>query len=229
MRSLLAVLAAACCTLPAQAKIVTYEYTAEITRLIANDYYSDAHDVSSISITPRPITLGDKITGRFSIDTANTDIRYFNNLDIAVYGSSPNPVRPSTTINDSWGWTGEPWTGYYTITNAKNYQTFDRFEVVHSMSNGGPQVQVVLTDPSATVFAHRGPPADLDLADFAQAEARLFYGAWPEVNGIRTVGVYSTLTGLQRLAPVPEPETYAMLLAGMAVVVAARRRSIKAA
>lgn len=230
MRSILLALAAACCTLPARAEIVVYEYTAYINRLVINDYWSDAYDVSSISVLPQPLTLGDKVTGRISFDTTPREILYFNDIDLAYYGSSPSPVASSVTFNDSWGWTGPKQTGMYEVANARNYRTSDQFIFGVSLWNNGPSLQLNLTDPTATAFAHRGPPANLDLADFADAYVYIHEGFWPYVDDdIRDVGVYARLTGLTRVAAVPEPETYAMLLAGMAVVAGARWRRRSAA
>ena len=73
---------------------------------------------------------------------------------------------------------------------------------------------ISLFDFSGTAFDHGGVPTSLTLSSFDYAAYELYY--FLPTGGY--VSIQSTMTALTPAAAVPEPETYAMLLAGIALL-----------
>jgi hypothetical protein len=211
----------------AQAAILTYEYTAVIDTLQKTTESDGDHgvmvDVNSTSLVfGQPITKSEVVHGQIKFDT---------NSWINPYYSTPTATNYSSFFNLPYiefaaGSFGHkvPY-GYTGFVNVKNTPTGDEFNTSFSLSSGwgGRSLGLSFTDPTGSVFSSTQIPTSLNLSDFASAN---FFFSYADNGYLTRVEVGGHLTSLQLIsAPVPEPTTISMLLAGMGLIgVAARKK-----
>ncbi|HEX8609717.1 MAG TPA: PEP-CTERM sorting domain-containing protein [Telluria sp.] len=230
MRKLIVAVAAACCALSAHAKILTYEFSGPITRIEHEGYGGVYTDVSSTSLTPIPVSIGTTFTGRFQFDTDALRVGYSG--DTATYSDDGYGVDKYSTYKNSrllldngkWVSAGHDEKGMHLIqvTNGTSGSP-DQF-MARTMFGDTGGLWLYLNDPSATVFSGKGFPLKLDLSKFSEHYGFAALQAAPNDDGVSYIYLRSNVTSLSLVTAVPEPSSYAMLLAGMAVVGAVYRR-----
>ena len=188
--------------------------------------------------------------GSFSVDK-NGVVDGFNELDLSKTFSSVNPIALTFTVAHS-GATGTPYDVYEAITN-RTTLTFTDFHLQITEPGGAPTHGVVfnsfdptdsewgpdftpsfaLDSPSKaqpSPFQHTGP-RDLnftgELKPGATAGESYFSLNMPDPGAGNTYTF--TLTQTPTVGVVPEPETYALMLAGLGLVGFMARRKKPAA
>jgi hypothetical protein len=104
---------------------------------------------------------------------------------------------------------------------ADGYMAGDRFEVfANGLSLG------LTSQPSG--FGDYTADFDAAIGDARWSSGRFLLGAGQyEITGIATLSPFGSGGGAVQIAPVPEPETYALMGAGLLVLVVRRRKSRK--
>jgi len=208
----------------AHAAVVTYNFTATVAAIdetLPPAYTSTLKDLSTL--TGMAVALGQEIHGSFSYDTAmGLNVNYqpppetsgtyllYNDPNNATTIIAPDVfARPQEVIygtnllqiaNDATTFFGGDTLSLSTTVMAPDFSSF----------NGS----ISLFDFSGTAFDHGGVPTSLRLSSFNYAAYELYYFL-PTGGYVR---IESAITALTPAAAVPEPETYAMLMAGLALI-----------
>lgn len=131
----------------------------------------------------------------------------------------------------SFGAEGSAWSDTFEFTLTESavfkvtdaYLSGDQFAVYNFGSLLG------LTSAPTTTGDSIGGDYDAAFADPRWSSASFVLGAGSyQITGLATLSPFGTGGAAVQLAPVPEPETYAMLGAGVAALMLARRRKQKA-
>ena len=218
----------------AHAAVVTYNFTATVASIreaLPPAYTSTLRDQSTL--TGMTVSVGQAIHGSFSYDTAmGLDAIYqpapeasgtyllYNDLNNTTKITAPTVfARPQEVIdetnllqiaNDATTFAGGDILALSTTVMAPDFSSFNS--------------TISLYDFSGKAFDHGGVPTALNLSSFNYAGYELYY--FPPTGGY--VRIQSTMTALTPAAAVPEPETYAMLMAGLALIGWRGRRAGKA-
>ncbi|WP_229477237.1 PEPxxWA-CTERM sorting domain-containing protein [Massilia rubra] len=233
MKYIAALLSAYALSLPAQAALQVYEFTASVTGL------GDVRALQWVqSIRGKQegtvISVGDRIVGRFNYDNTAKAVDYVDNW---------LPHRDATT----YYYTPETSpTNFFTFTVLKSGQTVRvgdantptsgmAFEDANpndagvtdvlSMNGGGLDGDLVslnFSGLSANWVSNGGIPAHLSLSDMASANIQHDYGNFSDGR----IFLRANITSLNEvlITPVPEPGTWAMLLAGLGILGFSARR-----
>ncbi|MDQ1924034.1 PEP-CTERM sorting domain-containing protein [Massilia pseudoviolaceinigra] len=233
MKYIAAAITALVLTVPAQAALQVYEFTASVSGLGDVRALTWAQSVSGRQ-EGSVISLGDRIVGRFAYDTTAKSTfnsgEWFPNPDTNTYfySSAPSPanfftftILPSghtVRVGDanapvsSMSFTdGKP-----NIANMTDVLSF-RSEVFNGESNS-----LNFTGSTANWVSNGGLPGHLSMADMGSASLHHDYY---KPGGGRIL-LNATITSLNEIAitPVPEPGTWAMLLAGLTILGFSARR-----
>jgi hypothetical protein len=209
---------------PADAGVITFNFTATFTSV------QDTGDVSTLPNLAAGLVVGQSISGSFSYDTS---IAGFNTgANTSYNGATLSATLPSGVVSSG------PSTTTTTIQhNALADQLFLSASLIFS-SLVGPDLEtlgaVSLYDPTGTAFSSVDLPTSIDLNTFSsktytvQEDAYYIYSVAPDTN-IGFVGsrfINFDLTSLS-VAAVPEPSTWALMLVGFAGIgfMAYRRKS----
>lgn len=227
---LLAILAA---TFPAKAEVLTFNFTGAITTVEVND-----QNTTSSSLNGTSISVGHTIKGTFSYDT-KTPVGVAEPWKVG-YWSNGSPNNFGFTIDQS-GFSFQQSSSAYSTNPAIYYENYsgssvtmrtlvERFDLKNYAWNDAfalfftshPDSSMPLTPSMLTSVS---PTAFLDRT----FRYRYSNYAIPTATGsASSLQVNGTITSLQLVTqPVPEPATYAMLLAGLASIglVAHRRQA----
>ena len=199
----------------AHAEILTFQYTAKVSNIEEND-----NAVQSSSFAGGQISLGDSMTGTITYDTAlpvvsrydygfSTDITYnpLNSLELSMQ-------IPTGGVNFE--------ANYYTFAGTSYHPKGSSYTDTFSagayrylyMPNGGMSQEVLVVafgDSTHTKFSDNIP--GLNALGFDSNSIRYQY-----VGQQKSLNLQGTITDLRAIQSVPEPETYAMLLAGLSLL-----------
>lgn len=241
-KAIIALAAGLAMTLPAQAEVITFNFTATVSSI----QEIDAPGWPQVGQTGGSqaggsIALTDRVVGTFSFDTAAPSQPVWGwdaSGNLITYTPDPESSEPS-----EYSYNGVP--GQHTLTFSIGNGA-DTFYMDGSTSSqlrldnrastdmlalavgglGRSFGEVGFYDYSATVFANGVLPMQLSLSDFGAAG--LAYSFIRASDG-KFVLLGAAIDSVTLASSVPEPQTYAMLLAGLAIFgVAARRRSRRA-
>ena len=218
MRKIALLLAGLICSLSAHAEFVTFEYTGIINTLRE---YSGTRDkaVASSNIVPGSVRVGDSYHGSFTVDTGVQP--YVGSAPGSAFYFDWTGVSPRATdfIMDKSG------TSISTPNITTVYVVNGTYDSVYIGAASGLFSSFTLgfTDLTGTALSGLAIPLAYDLDAWYTAEAGM---TWSTADGSARVMMNGMLTSITRVSPVPEPATYALFLAGVALVsgVAARKR-----
>ena len=211
---------------PAMAAVQTYTFTSVIDRLWTYDKASDKiTNVTSAFSLSQPISIGERLTGKLTYDSSapltianigfeGTHYGYYPALQsLAVSGFSFSAaVKNIGTLSAQIG--NDSPSGYDTIyLNGSNRAEDNSFEML----------RLFLFDRTGSIFNSTSLPPSLTspLLTYKQFEYAIVS---PNGNQVQLSGSVINLT---QLAPVPETETYALMLAGLGVMgFVARKKAI---
>lgn len=209
----------------AKSELVTYEYTTTITSL--THYLRDTGEIAiqQISLPVGNIAVGDVVKGRFTFDTDWGALDYYpyGTPEWAMYGGDGGHVSATFAqgLNFSTSRAGVD------VFNNTSSNMIDEFDM-----SGGEDLGVPFGDPSHIVsISFVDPSAQvLDSVEISEASPLLnaAYGSFSYiyttqflVDRIRAQGA---LTDLRLVSNVPEPRTYLMLAAGLALLAWRRKQ-----
>lgn len=226
---LLALFSSLLVSVSAHATMVTYNYTATVYFIYNYDYTKPAPlTPGSITLNDGVIGLGDVLHGQFSYDTA-TPLHANPNAYGATYiGAAP---QISSTAQFSGGVTFASTPG----AAKANIQIYDNNEYLHDYlwldaysGSGADERALTFNFASEDESVLNGKTIPASLSGF---DRRFMYFS----GALSPSSFYEVLAGIDSLTPVatavPEPETYAMLLAGIGLVgwTASKRKKAAAA
>ncbi|WP_229219195.1 PEP-CTERM sorting domain-containing protein [Duganella sp. BJB1802] len=223
MRRFALVLLGLFCAASAHAELITFEYTGTINTLReSNLAVTVSHSVVSSKMVAGGVRVGDDFHGAFVIDTSIP-------LDsgtpgVARYMPSPNsPAAPASYMTfDKTG------TSVSSLFGAPSINVFHAAGSSDSIfiapqSLGISSIFFWFNNPGSTILSDLSIPSNFNLNAWFNANAGLSVYDWANDRSLNMSGM---LTSITKVSAVPEPESYAMLLAGLALVsgVAARRK-----
>ncbi len=144
----------------------------------------------------------------------------------AAYAMAGAPYGMNVVFNDG---TAEALDDSFNVLVSNNLGGWDWFGTLAQNAGGSKALGLTLIDFSGGVFASDGLPlplggltlADFDSAQFVyEANAGILQGH---------LDAFTCTTGCAAMNPVPEPETYALMLAGLLAVGAQLRRCRRSA
>ncbi|MGV7208690.1 PEPxxWA-CTERM sorting domain-containing protein [Oxalobacteraceae bacterium A2-2] len=232
----MAALAALGCALAGQqarAERVTVDFTAVVTALVEVDFLAGTiNAVDHNYVTPVDVRLGDTITGQYSYDLSLATLSAYQSQPRSgsqTYYDLPGVSVSYTLVRGGFSYQSDPSLVYSVAVSNNSSDYYGADAVEFATGNFGMITTagyITLSDGSATALSDTSLPAPLNESLFG---TRTLQGFW--VDGFHELSISATLQSVSpgTLAPVPEPETWAMLLGGLGLVGAvARRRSFRA-
>lgn len=231
MRKLAFALVGLLSALPAFAKVVTYEYTGVVS-MITESTPARMREVGRSTGIPGALAIGDTFHGSFSYDTAAPMTPWTGSTEWASYYSWMSTAQaqapatslvvdhsgttiagtasaPSLAINKTASST------YFSITPDTDY----------SVSPNG-SLSFRFYDDRASNSPGLTPLKSLDLDDFYSAAASF---TWNNPNKLMMAeGLITSLNNVTAVSPVPEPDSYAMVLVALGAIGGLARRQRRA-
>lgn len=215
------------------AAIYNFEYTARVSKVEEETHFNTTRtSVNSSSVAGGTISIGDRITGVISYDSnapistrhvdgsaVSISYGYLDSLELSAnFAAAGIHFEPNSY---KWGYT------FYGHTDPALINSFSAGTYRYSFIPGGSMTQ-------ETASFQFGDSTGTKIGDaLPGAEAAGFDSNWLHyqlLNNGNAEGVYVTadFTGMKFTQAVPEPETYAMLLVGLAAIGWRRRKTINA-
>lgn len=206
----------------AQATVYQFDFTAKIQEMVEfSPMTFDGGPVTSSSLSGSTVSVGDVISGHFSYDTATGLFRSNggsamysapaaqNALDVSIGGNS---IGLSDTTYSS--------TNVQVSNNAAALGGADSFGIANLSTNVYASQMMALSffDNSGLALNAATMPGQLDFASFGRSTFYYTYSSNATHAMMGANGALTSVTFVQAPTPVPEPETYVMLLAGLAAL-----------
>lgn len=200
----------------------------KIKALVAALVFAGSISAASAAGVITDVTINDGAGGTFDLTNLGTDP---NVLDLSKAFSSLAPITLTFTVGHTNGGGGNPYVVTETITNNTNYTWVDyHFAITEPTTGGQGVVFTNFNNSTLTGFTLDSAPSS--------GPRNLNFTGQLDHSGVATAtfslspfdpGAGNTATfTLTQVPTIPEPETYAMLLAGLGLVGAmAKRRSKK--
>jgi opacity protein-like surface antigen len=240
-RLLAAAVGSVCFVASANAAILTYEFTSTVSTIFLSDFNTNTSTYVDSYAAPRfTVQKGDIIHGSFTINTAPTLTGCFESGDSICVYFDPNlqsHVRasingtelqlPSSDANDNVVTQRSlDGLGYNRLNIQSNTSPYPISETSNIQFMAEPQHVAVVDGAIPLAMLNLTPNISADygysFSDYATGLGYSFYGAMTSLTYI------GSAPGNNPPLAVPEPETYGMMIAGMALVAfAARRRANK--
>lgn len=205
----------------AQAAITTYDFSASVAYLI-RPVGSPVQDPVEGALPGSVVAVGDHIAGTMTIDTGTTAL--VNDGANGQFWQLNSPTSFQYTLLSTGQTFSSANTFGLSVYNDHaipgSSTTYDLFNL--SVHDVGGLHSIVLTDDSSLAFSSSQIPQHLALGQFT--DASLITG-YLRASDHATVRMLATITSFNAVSAVPEPATYLMLLAGLAVVGASARRA----
>lgn len=223
MRKIALLLAGLICSLSAHAELITFEYTGIINTL-RETTNGHSRAVVSSNLVRGGARVGDAYHGTFSLDTGVSRMDGAS-LDNATYSdwAGTTPDHPNKFVLDKTDVSLTSQTiPTVTVTNGSYDSLSINFGSVPD-STSYASFGLSFFDETGTALPGLGIPTNFDLNAWYYAQASVF---WFASDFSRYVLMEGMLTSITRVSAVPEPTSYALFFAGIALVsgVAARKR-----
>ncbi|MCU6498582.1 PEP-CTERM sorting domain-containing protein [Rugamonas sp. A1-17] len=206
----------------AQAAVYQFDFTAKIQEMVEfSPLTFDGGPVASSSLSGRTVSVGDSISGHFSYDTTTG---LFSNRGGSAMYSAPAALN---TLGASIGGSSIALSdASYSSTNvqvANNAATLggaDSFGIASLSANAfaSEMMAVSFFDKSGLALEAATMPGQLDFSSFNRSTFYYTYSSNATHAMMGANGALTSVTVTEMPAPVPEPEAYAMLLAGLAAL-----------
>jgi hypothetical protein len=222
------VLAGAALCGSAQATVYEFEFTATIQEMVEFEPQTfTGGAVGSSALSGNTVSVGDVVHGHFSYDTTTALFGNFGGGPMYAASGAQNSLGAHTD-GGSLGLSnpGYSSTNVQVLNNAAILGGGDGFGVANLSTNATASQLMALSffDPTGHALSDDAVPGAIDANAFSQSS---FYYLYTSSTTHAMMGANGTLTSLTQVTAVPEPETYGMLLTGLAAVVwAARRRRV---
>lgn len=202
--------------IPAFAEVVTYQFTGvinEIRREVPG--VSLGRPVATADFEQGTVAIGSTFHGSFSYETSLT----LGDYDF-YFGHGSGKVVPASVLTfDANGASIVSGTTAPSIFVTDD----DYWNYVHILPEtnyNAPRATFLFYDYTRTALSGEGIPNELSLEAFWNAYARLNWTA-ADGSAYSSQGMFTSLT---RVSPVPEPESFGMMIAGLGVLAAFARR-----
>ncbi|UTY59696.1 PEP-CTERM sorting domain-containing protein [Massilia sp. erpn] len=220
----------------AQAAIVAYDFTATVS---AMTYYAHTSPtgpgpgltVASSSYAGKLISKGDQVHGHFFYDTALGQFLAIPpalpGAESALYGG-PGYARTMAGVKYTVGSDGVRFSSVDTpVISVIDNRFVDVVHIValtaNSQSGLQQEVGIDFIDSRHLALNSIGLPGEIKPADYTQMAV---YNAFTYASRDDALNVTMTINSLTPALPVPEPESYAMLLAGLGLLTVLTRRKL---
>ncbi|RFP21517.1 PEP-CTERM sorting domain-containing protein [Duganella sp. BJB488] len=206
----------------AQATVYQFDFTAKIQEMVEfSPMTFDGGPVASSSLSGSTVSVGDIISGHFSYDT---ETAMFSNKGGSVMYSAPAALN---TLGASIGGNNIALsdanyssTNVQVANNAAALGGADSFGIANVSANAYASEMMALSffDKSGLALNAATMPGQLDFASFNRSTFYYTYSSNATHAMMGANGALTSVTFTEVPTPVPEPETYAMLLAGLAAI-----------
>jgi hypothetical protein len=202
---------------------VTYSYTAQITFI--NDYnynFPFPQSPDHLDLSDGTISAGGTFSGQFSYDT-NTPLQQSPWAPNQYDGSAPTVSASAIFDNSTVKFKSTPGDtdSHISVDNDGPYATDAFWLMAHH--SGGRSLQFNFYAADYNALPNNDIPASLSGFVYTQ----IYFGGNDALNG-DSYTAFATITSMQQTSPVPEPETYAMMLAGLGLMAGLARRRARA-
>lgn len=223
MKKLSFVLVGLLSAIPAFAEVVTYEFTGVINTI--------RREVPGVTLG-RPVASADFVQGKIAVGhTFHGSFSYDTSLPLNDFGfysvpwDSSSVVPASVLTLDASGAAIVSGTRAPSIFVDNDDSYADRVYIITANEYLGPRLNFAFYDYTGTALSSGAIPGELSLDAFWHADADV---KWTTANGTEytSTGMFTSLT---RVSPVPEPESFGMMIAGLGVLAAFARRRKQAA
>lgn len=218
MRHLALAFAGLVCSASASAEIITFEYSGVVNKIRQSPtgVSYDSRSVASTTVVPGGLSVGDGFRGTFSFNLDTPKFEFSPAEMGAYFGNSSDPGF--SLVFDKSGAALQSAIMMVGVSNGSS----DHLTITPRWSSVSSEFWFY--DPSGKVFSDVSQPRTLNLNDFYEAELNM---TWSVPDSSATVRVETSLLSITKVSPVPEPSTYALLFAGLAIVggAASRKRN----
>lgn len=202
----------------AQAEIVTYTYSGFISAITKYDSSLPwPTSVASVLLADGSVSTGLSFQGQFSYDTS-TPLQAGPEWGPSYSGAAPSNSASLSFSNSNVSYqsaSGAAASELHIYDN--NEYIADQFSVLTGA--GDRSLQLIFSADNASVL--KGSRIPGSLSQFTTSNGFYFGGDTADGN---TFTAFGAITTLERVSAVPEPETLAMLFAGLALVGWRQRR-----
>lgn len=210
----------------AQATVYTYKYTAVIDSIQKKeelDYWGPVDVTTTNLLLGDSATVHDILHGQFIIDTSDTPSS--SSSTSATYFGQNFSAYVKFPSGFSYGVEGPSEYGGGEL-GVVNSPTGDAFNISYTLfgSGRGEMLALGFSDPTGSAFS--STQLSNSPLNFANLPITSFYYYYGDNSFSTNVWVYGHITAVQLdgPAPVPEPATYGMMLAGLGLLGAVARK-----
>ncbi|WEF31054.1 PEP-CTERM sorting domain-containing protein [Pseudoduganella chitinolytica] len=209
----------------AHAELYTLHYTAKISSISQLGAFPEELPVSTVTIRNQVINLDDTVTGSYTFDTSASPIAQYNyGSGIKAHYGNDAPFGATVQFNR---------TGYKEVSSiyssavtvedaAVDYGDTDfvRFDG-NTYREDWVGFGLNFFDPTATALS----AATIPTTELGQFNGAFYFGSVSYTPGVSSYRLRGELTSMSLVSAVPEPGTYAMLLAGLGLLAWRRKRA----
>ncbi|MYM65438.1 PEP-CTERM sorting domain-containing protein [Pseudoduganella sp. FT55W] len=215
-----ALLAGLMCSAQA-ADYAKFGFTAAVSTILV-DGKPITEDV--ITIKGKELRLGDSIKGTFSFSTV-APVWMTVTPDIDLIYKDLGYSEFSSTSGLAFGDYLAPQSSQFRVVNGGAPSSADSLSFTFTpYQSDAERATFLFSDPTGSSLNSPSLPLDLNLNKFATHSLRYAID-----SGVGQIELVAEVAVLRNLSPVPEPSTYAMLLAGLCLTTAIARRKRPAA
>lgn len=178
------------------------------------------------AVVPGTVAIGDTVRGKFSFDTGTPLVFFSGPADALYVGWNADPLAASLLIDKSGAAINVISRPSISVVDdaAGAYFGSTGDSVRFGFQNPSPLYggfSLNFYDLTGKALNSRAIPTGLDRNDFSSSSIVF---SWSNAELNMSAVIAADATSLTKVSPVPEPGTYAMLLAGIAIIGATSRK-----